>query len=64
MAGEDAGPLTEYARNLGLAFQIQDDILDVTGNEAQTGHRPPTAAAAKTANRSARLGPEAAPVTA
>ncbi|WP_423210762.1 polyprenyl synthetase family protein [Paracoccus yeei] len=39
MAGEDAGPLTEYARNLGLAFQIQDDILDVTGNEAETGKR-------------------------
>lgn len=39
MAGEDAGPLTEYARNLGLAFQIQDDILDVTGDEAETGKR-------------------------
>lgn len=39
MAGEDAGPLTDYARNLGLAFQIQDDILDVTGNEAETGKR-------------------------
>ncbi len=24
--------LTEYAENLGLAFQISDDILDVTGN--------------------------------
>ena len=39
MAGEGAGPLTEYARNLGLAFQIQDDILDVTGDEAETGKR-------------------------
>ena len=24
--------LTEYAENLGLAFQISDDILDVTGD--------------------------------
>lgn len=39
MAGEDTGPLTEYARNIGLAFQIQDDVLDVTGNEADTGKR-------------------------
>lgn len=29
--------LTEYARKLGLAFQIQDDILDVIGEEANTG---------------------------
>ncbi|WP_323009557.1 farnesyl diphosphate synthase [Paracoccus sp. (in: a-proteobacteria)] len=39
MAGEDTAPLAEYARNLGLAFQIQDDILDVIGNEAETGKR-------------------------
>lgn len=39
MAGEDTGPLAEYARYLGLAFQIQDDILDVTGNEQDTGKR-------------------------
>ncbi|KGJ02375.1 farnesyl diphosphate synthase [Paracoccus halophilus] len=39
MAGEDAGPLTEYARHLGLAFQIQDDILDLTGDEAEIGKR-------------------------
>lgn len=26
-----------YARNLGLAFQIQDDILDITGTEANIG---------------------------
>ncbi|MDT1064405.1 polyprenyl synthetase family protein [Paracoccus sp. CPCC 101403] len=39
MAGEDTGPLTEYARNIGLAFQIQDDILDVIGDEAETGKR-------------------------
>lgn len=39
MAGEDPAPLSEYAKNLGLAFQIQDDILDVTGNEQDTGKR-------------------------
>lgn len=29
--------LTEYARQFGLAFQITDDILDVTGDEATIG---------------------------
>lgn len=29
--------LTRYATNIGLAFQIQDDILDVTGDEAKIG---------------------------
>ena len=28
----------EYAAQLGLAFQIQDDILDVTGDEAVFGN--------------------------
>ena len=27
----------EFARNLGIAFQIRDDILDVTGSEAELG---------------------------
>ncbi|MFT4014304.1 MAG: polyprenyl synthetase family protein [Paracoccus sp. (in: a-proteobacteria)] len=39
MAGEDHGPLSDYARHLGLAFQIQDDILDVIGEEAEMGKR-------------------------
>ena len=29
--------LKEYGRNLGIAFQIVDDILDFTGNEAKMG---------------------------
>ena len=31
--------LHDYGMNLGLAFQIADDILDVTGDEAVTGKR-------------------------
>jgi len=37
MAGSDAGPLTDYAAALGLAFQITDDILDVEGEAASLG---------------------------
>jgi farnesyl diphosphate synthase len=32
-------PLRGYARDLGLAFQIADDMLDATGDEAQVGKR-------------------------
>ncbi len=39
LAGEDPAPLHVYASALGNAFQIQDDILDVTGSEAETGKR-------------------------
>ncbi len=34
---EQLNALQLYARNLGLAFQIQDDILDITGVEANIG---------------------------
>ncbi len=37
IAGADRGPLRAYAGALGLAFQIADDILDVTGDAAKTG---------------------------
>ena len=30
-------PFTEYASSVGLAFQIQDDILDIVGNSEETG---------------------------
>lgn len=39
IAGADPAPLRRYAAALGLAFQIADDILDVTGDEAKTGKR-------------------------
>jgi farnesyl diphosphate synthase len=39
MAGAETGAMGAYARALGLAFQIADDILDVEGDEAQTGKR-------------------------
>ena len=35
----DAGPLRRYAADLGLAFQIHDDILDVEGRADATGKR-------------------------
>ncbi|WP_299367044.1 polyprenyl synthetase family protein [uncultured Tateyamaria sp.] len=37
MAQADTGPLQAYARALGLAFQIADDILDVTSDAATMG---------------------------
>ena len=34
---EELAALAEYSGQIGLAFQIADDILDVTGNEASLG---------------------------
>ena len=39
IAGAQTGPLRAYAQALGLAFQIADDILDVTGDAAAMGKR-------------------------
>ncbi|MGZ3215355.1 polyprenyl synthetase family protein [Paracoccus sp. T5] len=39
IAGQDPARLDRYADAIGLAFQITDDILDVTGDEAVTGKR-------------------------
>ena len=37
MAGADIGPLKRYGDALGLAFQIWDDVLDVTGDAKTVG---------------------------
>jgi len=37
MAQEDSSALGQYARDLGLAFQIADDILDVEGDAVTVG---------------------------
>jgi geranylgeranyl diphosphate synthase type II len=47
-AGRDrVAALTAYAKNLGLAFQVIDDLLDIEGDPAQTG-KPRLADAKKT----------------
>ena len=37
MAGIDPAPLVRYAAALGQAFQIHDDVIDVTGDAAAAG---------------------------
>ncbi|MDD3770774.1 MAG: polyprenyl synthetase family protein [Sulfuricurvum sp.] len=37
LAGKDAQSYATYGKNLGLAFQIVDDILDITADEATLG---------------------------
>lgn len=39
LAGVDTAPLGRYAAAIGLAFQIADDILDVTGDATKAGKR-------------------------
>jgi len=51
--------LTTYGRNLGLAFQIVDDLLDVTGTAAQLGKTPGKDAKQNKATYPAILGVEA-----
>lgn len=60
LAGADPAPLTAYAAALGLAFQIADDILDVTGDAALAGKRLQKDAAAGKATFVSLLGLEGA----
>jgi len=36
---EEIEAMTRYAKNLGLAFQIVDDLLELEGDEARTGKK-------------------------
>ncbi len=60
MAGADPAPLGEYARALGLAFQIQDDVIDATGDEGIAGKAVGKDAAAGKATFVSLLGLDAA----
>jgi farnesyl diphosphate synthase len=39
MGNTNTGTMRDYAQAVGLAFQITDDILDVTGDEGKVGKR-------------------------
>ena len=60
LAGADIRPLSNYARDLGLAFQIADDILDVEGDADKAGKRLQKDAAAGKATFVSLLGLEEA----
>ena len=60
LAGADTKPLETYARALGLAFQIADDILDVEGDPAKAGKKLGKDAAAGKATFVSLLGLDAA----
>lgn len=60
LAGADRAPLRAYATALGLAFQIWDDVLDVTGDAAKTGKAVGKDANAGKATFVSHLGLEAA----
>jgi farnesyl diphosphate synthase len=60
LAGADPAPLAAYARALGLAFQIADDILDVEGDAGLAGKRLRKDAAAGKATFVSHLGLEGA----
>jgi farnesyl diphosphate synthase len=53
-------PYRGYARNIGLAFQIADDLIDHAGNEAQAGKRTGKDAKAGKATFVSLLGPDRA----
>jgi len=64
MAQADTAPLVGYARALGLAFQIADDILDVEGDATLAGKRLNKDEAAGKATFVSHLGLEGAKIRA
>ncbi|MCV2890740.1 polyprenyl synthetase family protein [Ruegeria aquimaris] len=60
LGGADPAPLRQYARALGLAFQIADDILDVEGDAEKAGKRLQKDASAGKATFVSLLGLDAA----
>ena len=60
MAQADTAPLAAYAAALGLAFQIQDDVIDVIGDAAAAGKAVGKDAAAGKATFVSLLGLDAA----
>lgn len=64
LAEQNPRPLRAYATALGLAFQIADDILDVTGDADKAGKRLQKDAAAGKATFVSLLGLDAARVRA
>ncbi|PWK54860.1 polyprenyl synthetase family protein [Silicimonas algicola] len=60
MSGADSTTMCHFARCLGLAFQIADDILDATGDEVKAGKRVGKDAAAGKATFVSHLGTDGA----
>jgi farnesyl diphosphate synthase len=60
LAREARTPYRGYARNVGLAFQIKDDLIDHNGNEAAAGKRTGKDARAGKATFVSLLGAERA----
>jgi len=64
LGGADEGPMRRYARALGLAFQIADDMMDVEGDADLAGKRLNKDAAAGKATFVSLLGLDGAKVRA
>ncbi|MFP5329076.1 MAG: polyprenyl synthetase family protein [Alphaproteobacteria bacterium] len=60
LAKEARTPYRGYARNVGLAFQITDDLIDHSGNEARAGKRTGKDARAGKATFVSLFGPDRA----
>jgi geranylgeranyl pyrophosphate synthase len=58
-SGEELNAITDYATNLGLLFQITDDLLDVTATAGEMGKTPGKDARARKATYPAIHGLEA-----